>query len=106
MTVTELGEELGVDAGDIEVMIAVLGEHVDEELTATQAADLLDVLDAKVRLRTPLSCNACPMQMGLLSSPINCKQNNQASYADTVIQNAAVMARMAVSPTRTTRSTP
>ena len=37
MTVTALGEELGVDAGDIEVMIAVLSEHVDEELTATQA---------------------------------------------------------------------
>jgi hypothetical protein len=61
VTVTALGEELGVDAGDIEVMIAVLGEHVDEELTGTQAADLLDVLDAKVGLRTPLSCDACPM---------------------------------------------
>jgi hypothetical protein len=47
----ELGEDLGVDAGDIRVMFAALGEQVDDELTAAQAADLLDVLDAKVRLR-------------------------------------------------------
>jgi hypothetical protein len=50
-TVAELGQELGVDAGDIEVMIGALGERVDDELTAAQAADLLGVLDAKVRLR-------------------------------------------------------
>jgi hypothetical protein len=49
--VAELGQELGVDAGDIEVMIGALGERVDDELTAAQAADLLGVLDAKVRLR-------------------------------------------------------
>ena len=51
MTVEELGRELGVDVGDLEVMIAALGERVDDELSAAQAADLLDVLDAKVRLR-------------------------------------------------------
>jgi hypothetical protein len=51
VTVEELGQELGVDAGDLEVMIAALGERVDDELSAAQAADLLDVLDAKVRLR-------------------------------------------------------
>ena len=51
MTVEELSQELGVDAGDLEVMIAALGESVDDELSAAQAADLLDVLDAKVRLR-------------------------------------------------------
>ena len=51
VTVEELSRELGVDAGDIEVMIAALGERVDDELSAVQAADLLDVLDAKIRLR-------------------------------------------------------
>ena len=51
MTVAELGRELGIDTGDIEVIIASLGERVDDELTAMQAADLPDVLDAKVRLR-------------------------------------------------------
>lgn len=51
MTVVELSQELGVDAGDIQVMIAALGERIDDELTPVQAADLLDVLDAKVRLR-------------------------------------------------------
>jgi hypothetical protein len=51
VTVDELGQELGVDAGDLEVVIAALGERVDGELSAAQAADLLDVLDAKVRLR-------------------------------------------------------
>jgi hypothetical protein len=34
------------------VLIAALGEHVCEELTPAQAADLVDVLDAKVRLLT------------------------------------------------------
>jgi hypothetical protein len=52
VTVAELGEELGVDAGDIKVLIAALGERVDDALTAAQIADLLDVLDAKVRLRS------------------------------------------------------
>ena len=51
MTVAELGRELGVDVRDLEVMIAALGERVDDELSAVQAADLLDVLDAKIRLR-------------------------------------------------------
>ena len=51
VTVEELGRELGVDAGDLEVMIAALGERVDDELSAVQAADLLGVLDAKIRLR-------------------------------------------------------
>jgi hypothetical protein len=51
MTVAELSRELGVDAGDIHVMVAALGERIDDELTPMQAADLLDVLDAKVRLR-------------------------------------------------------
>jgi hypothetical protein len=50
VTVEELGQELGVDAGDLEVVIAALGERVDDELSAVQAADLLDVLDGKVRL--------------------------------------------------------
>ena len=51
VTVEELGRELGVDAGDLEVMIAALGERVDDEMSAAQAADLLDVIDAKIRLR-------------------------------------------------------
>jgi hypothetical protein len=51
VTVAELGRELGVDVRDLEVMIAALGERVDDELSAVQAADLLDVLDAKIRLR-------------------------------------------------------
>ena len=51
VTVEELGQELGVDAADLAVMLTTLGERVDDELRAGQAADLLDVLDAKVRLR-------------------------------------------------------
>ena len=51
VTVEELGQELGVDAADLEVMIAVLGERVDDELSAGQGADLLDMVGAKVRLR-------------------------------------------------------
>ena len=51
VTVAELSLEMGIDAGDIEVMIAALGVSADSELTAAQTADLLDVLDAKVRLR-------------------------------------------------------
>jgi hypothetical protein len=34
----ELGQELGVHAGDIEVMIAALGGRVDDELTPSQAS--------------------------------------------------------------------
>jgi hypothetical protein len=52
VSVAELSQELGIDAGDIEVIIAALGERADDALTAAQTADLLDVLDAKLRLRT------------------------------------------------------
>ncbi len=51
MTIAELGDELGVDADDVAVMAGALGEPVDKELTWEQAADLLDVLEAKLRVR-------------------------------------------------------
>jgi hypothetical protein len=32
VTVAELGKEVGVDAGDIDALIAALAEHLDDEL--------------------------------------------------------------------------
>jgi hypothetical protein len=47
----ELGEEIGVDADDIAMLLAALGERAAGELTWEQAADLCDVLEAKLRAR-------------------------------------------------------
>lgn len=51
MTIVELGDELGIGADDVAVMVAALGDTVGDELTWKQAADLLDVLDARFRVR-------------------------------------------------------
>jgi hypothetical protein len=50
MTIAELSEEMGVDVGDVAVMIMALSGQVDHELWK-QAADLRDVLEAKLRAR-------------------------------------------------------
>jgi hypothetical protein len=51
MTITELDEEIGVDVDDVAVMATALGEQLHDELTWDQAADLRDVLEAKLRAR-------------------------------------------------------
>jgi hypothetical protein len=52
VTVAELRQELGIDAGDIEGDDRCSACECRRELTtAAQTADLLDVLDAKVRRR-------------------------------------------------------
>jgi hypothetical protein len=50
-TIAELGEEIGVDVADVAVMVATLGKPVDDGLTWEQAADLRDLLEAKLRVR-------------------------------------------------------
>jgi hypothetical protein len=49
VTLAELGDELGIDAGDLTVMVTALGEHAADELPDLLLADLLDVFDAKTR---------------------------------------------------------
>jgi hypothetical protein len=49
MTLAELGDVLGIDPGDLAVLVTALGERAGEELTPIQTPDLLDVLDAKTR---------------------------------------------------------
>jgi hypothetical protein len=51
VTIAELGEEMGVDVDDVAVMAMALQERIDDELTWEQAADLRDVLEAKLRAR-------------------------------------------------------
>ena len=51
VTIAELGEEMGVDVDDVTVMAMALQERIDDELTWEQAADLRDVLEAKLRAR-------------------------------------------------------
>ena len=51
VTIAKLGEEMGVDVDDVTVMAIALQERIDDELTWEQAADLRDVLEAKLRAR-------------------------------------------------------
>jgi hypothetical protein len=51
VTLAELSDELGIDPGDLTVMVTALGQHAVDELPDLLLADLLDVLDAKTRLR-------------------------------------------------------
>jgi hypothetical protein len=51
VTLAELSDELGIDRGDLTVMVTALGEHAVDELPDLLLADLLDVFDAKTRLR-------------------------------------------------------
>jgi hypothetical protein len=51
VTLAELSDELGIDPGDLTVMVTALGEHAVDELPDLLLADLLDVFDAKTRLR-------------------------------------------------------
>jgi hypothetical protein len=51
VNLAELGGELGIDPEDLAVLVTALGEQAGDELPALLLADLLDVLDAKTRLR-------------------------------------------------------
>ncbi len=51
VNLAELGGELGIDPEDLAVLVTALGEQAGDELAALLLADLLDVLDAKTRLR-------------------------------------------------------
>jgi hypothetical protein len=50
VTLAELSNELGIDPGDLTVMVTALGEEAVDELPDLLLADLLDVFDAKTRL--------------------------------------------------------
>jgi hypothetical protein len=68
----ELSDELGIDPGDLTVLVTALGEHAVDELPDLLLADLLDVLDAKTRLRISDTLRPQSDSVAAVCLPLTC----------------------------------